>query len=128
MEEESPGQWQARQVVGVIGRCPVDGRAGKRSGCFALRGVSRFRPSEDRQHPWVRGGGKDRKDNNTNTLTLTLSIPPLRHSRRPVIHQSGNSAFSYKFVFLIMKEKRMEKKKKVKRACKSAEWWQRRKT
>ena len=62
VEEASRGRRQERWV-GVIGICPVDGRAGKRSECFALRGVSRFRPSEDRRHPWVRVCGKGRKDN-----------------------------------------------------------------
>jgi hypothetical protein len=50
VEEESPGRWQVRWG-GVIGICPVDGRAGMRSKCFALRGVSRSQPSEDKQHP-----------------------------------------------------------------------------
>lgn len=41
-EYPSPGRWQGRWVC-VIGMCPADGREGKRSGCFALKGESRIR-------------------------------------------------------------------------------------
>ncbi len=50
-EEESHGQRRERWGY-VIGMCPVDGHAGKRSECFVSKGASRTRP-EDRQHPLV---------------------------------------------------------------------------
>jgi hypothetical protein len=60
----------------VIGMCPVDDRAGKKSECFASKGASRSRPSEDRRHPWegVRGKGKD----NYTNISVSPSPKPLR--------------------------------------------------
>jgi hypothetical protein len=70
----SPGQWQERWVCGIE-KCPVDGRAGRRSEYFVLRGASRSRAGEDRQHPWWESGGKIR------ALSAQANPKPLRQCK-----------------------------------------------
>ena len=106
--EESPslGRRQAMWAC-VIGMCPVDDRAGKRSECFALKGASRSQPSEGRRRPWVGVRGKG-KDNYTND-TVNPSPSPLRQPEacHALVWKQRLSFFYliYKIVFLIKKKK-----------------------
>lgn len=58
-EVASRGRWQGWWACGIE-KCPVGGREGRTSEYLVLRGVSRSRASEDRQHPWWESGGKIR--------------------------------------------------------------------
>jgi hypothetical protein len=93
--------------VGGIEKCPADGRVGKRSKCFVLKGASRSRLSEDRQHPWWEYGGK----------TITLSEQSCTRQETALFLFSTNTT-----VDIHEKDAFLVEKKGNQKSMQSAEW------